>query len=529
MRGLWVAVVTAAALCPWAANAGGGRDEIAELRRMVEAMRRDYEARIEDLERRLAAAERRAKQAARAAPKAEAVPMAEGGLDRGEGSRPPVATEMPAEPPGPSVLGAVTSGTAFNPTISVILDGNYYNDDVDGRGNALLGEAFRPSQPAGHGHDHGHGGAEPGFNLREAEIFLGATVDPYFDAATYISVSGDGDVELEEGYFQTRSLPWGLRLKGGKFLSGIGYANEQYPHQWDFTTQNLPYLNLLGEHGLQDVGVQLTWLADWDYYSRFGFEVLTGDQERFGAFLDEEAREAILGETGLKGLNLSQRENGPRLYTAFAELSPDLGFRHELLLGGFGAYATQHQEVQGADHEHDREAEHDHDDHEDPEAAAVSSLDGDGWLAGAELVYFYDGGGPYGQGDLKLQSEYLWERKDLDVKFSPAGETGERTFTTDGLYVQGRYGFLPRWQIAARYDNLGVFANRAAQGGTTLAEFGSSERWSAALTWTPTEFSRFRFEWENASILRADGRTEDFNTFWVQFLMSLGSHGAHKF
>ena len=40
-----------------------------------------------------------------------------------------------------SGMGALALGTVFNPQISVILDGNYYHDDVDGEGTELLSEA----------------------------------------------------------------------------------------------------------------------------------------------------------------------------------------------------------------------------------------------------------------------------------------------------------------------------------------------------------------------------------------------------
>jgi len=119
---------------------------------------------------------------------------------------------------------------------------NYYQDDIDGDGAALVGQAFQPSGGGhshgdGHSHDdggHSHSVATNGFNFREAELAFSATVDPYFDAATYISIDGDGNVELEDAYFETRSLPQGLRLKGGRFLSDFGYMNKQRPHQWDF-------------------------------------------------------------------------------------------------------------------------------------------------------------------------------------------------------------------------------------------------------------------------------------------------------
>ena len=114
-------------------------------------------------------------------------------------------------------------------------------------GATLVGEAFQPSGGA-HGHDHDgeeHGHAHAltsnGFNFREAEIAFSATVDPYFDASLYLAIDGDGNVDLEEGYFQTRNLPYGLKVKGGKFLSDFGYINKQHPHQWDFVDQNLAY------------------------------------------------------------------------------------------------------------------------------------------------------------------------------------------------------------------------------------------------------------------------------------------------
>src|SRR5690606_18784011 len=126
------------------------------------------------------------------------------------------------------------------------------------------------------------------FNLRETEIALSATVDYYFDALAYVSIAEDGGVELEEAYFQTRNLPAGFKLKGGKFLSDFGYINRQHPHQWDFVDQNLAYRSLIGEHGLVDTGLQLTWLPDWPVYTQFGVELLQGRQEKFGATLEAE-------------------------------------------------------------------------------------------------------------------------------------------------------------------------------------------------------------------------------------------------
>lgn len=406
--------------------------------------------------------------------------------------------------------GSITSGNAFNPAISVILDGNYYGDDVDGQGYGLLGEVDGISHAHGHGEDdhgheeHSHGEVNEGFNLREAEIAITSTVDNYFDAATYLALSSDGSVDVEEAWFQTRTLPAGLRLKGGKFFSGIGYLNEQHPHSWDFVDQNLAYRNLLGDHGLQDTGLQLTWMPDWPTYTQFGIEALQGQQEKLGALVEE-------------GEALDEKDPGPRLFTAFAKVSPELGFDHALQIGGWAARAGQHQEEHGEAGPGAEEPLH--------------TLQGDASMFGLDMVYKYDNNSAYGQGDFKLQTEYLWQEKDLKLahhETKPEVVGQQRKFVEDGLYVQGLYGIAPRWQLGLRYDTVGLTENKKQRSGTTLDEYGSSDRWTLAATWSPTEFSRLRLQYSQAD-LSIENESKDVGTWNLQWMMSLGSHGAHKF
>ncbi len=130
--------------------------------------------------------------------------------------------------------------------------------------------------------------AERGFSLREAEITFSGAVDPYFDVWAIFAVGG-GEIEVEEGYFQTRKFLPGLQLRAGKFYSGFGYVNKQHPHQWDFVDQNLPYDLLLGG-SLNDTGVQLTWLPSLPFYTQLGVEALQGENERFSAQLGDARR-----------------------------------------------------------------------------------------------------------------------------------------------------------------------------------------------------------------------------------------------
>lgn len=508
--------------------------EISELKSMLDAMKAEYEQRIQALESRLAEAERDSARQREAA--AESKPMTAEVVHS-------APTANAAKPTGG--FGALTSGSAFNPQISVILDGNYYHDGIDGEGATLVGESFMPGRSV-HVHEeedgHNHALTQNGFNFREAEIAFSATVDPYFDASLFLAIDGDGTVDLEEGWFQTRRLPYGLKVKGGKFLSDFGYINKQHPHQWDFVDQNLPYLNLLGDHGLQDTGVQVTWLPDLPVYTLLGFEALQGDQEVFGTTLSDD-------EQGL--LDLNDTDDGPRLWTAFAKISPDIGEKHALQFGISYAHNTQQQAIDAYEIaleegvEHETEADHDHgEEHADADehmhALIQNGLEGDASLWGLDLVYKYDADAAYGKGDFKFQAEYLRSIKDMKIRgtYIIDEETGEvldvgpgvigstRKFTTDGLYAQVIYGIAPKWTAGVRYDVLGL-TNKVSGGDG--ADFGSSERWTLDLTWNLSEFSLLRAQYAHNDILVLPGERERFDAFYLQFLMSLGTHGAHVF
>lgn len=457
--------------------------EIDALRAEIQQLKAMYESRLAELEARLKAAEAKS-----------------GAVDAGRDR-----------------LGRVSSGSAFNPQISVILDGVYYTDNRKGRVPELL-EGVDGINHAHQHEGHAHGMLERGFNLRPTELVFSASVDPYFDAYLMLTVDTDGGVALEQAYFDTRSLPAGLKLRGGKFLSGIGYLNSQHPHNWDFVDQNLPYRTLLGEHGLMDTGLQLNWLPKTgSLYSLLGVELLQGNEQVFATAGLETPTSRLdgnpLAETSAG--ELSSKKAGPRLITAFAKFSPELKDNHALQIGLWGARARQHQEV----HDHTLE---------NP-ASLVHALEGKSWLWGTDWVYKYDAPGAYGQGDWKLSAEYLRERKNLHIAFHEVGTlVGQpRKFTQDGFYLSAVYGFAPRWQLGLRYDVTGL-TNKIEGGSGVLRNYNDSNRWTLALTHHFSEYSRLRLQASTAD-LWAGGQKEDVKQFFIQYQHSLGAHGAHKF
>ena len=121
--------------------------------------------------------------------------------------------------------------------------------------------------------------ANRGFNFNYAELALHSTVDPYFDAFAIFHIAEDG-LEVEEAFVTTRALPYGLKVKAGKFKSAFGRINEKHQHSWLFEEQPIIYKSLFGPDGISDAGVQLQWVAPTDTYVMMGVDAMQGRNER---------------------------------------------------------------------------------------------------------------------------------------------------------------------------------------------------------------------------------------------------------
>ncbi len=153
---------------------------------------------------------------------------------------------------------------------------------------------------------------------------------------------------------------------------------------------------------------------------------------------------------------------------------------------------------------------------------------GTSWFTGLDAVYKHDDPRPFGQGDLTLQGEFIYRGRNQTGVTADAPLAGiPRSIKQTGFYVQAVYGLLFRGsRRALRYDMAGG-VNRLTVGGTETS-FGDVQRFTAALTFNPTEFSRFRAQYDRSEIPLL-GLRQSVNQFFLQFQVSLGVHGAHKF
>ena len=137
----------------------------------------------------------------------------------------------------PVLAQSAPTGNVFNPNISVI-----------GNGLAVAG--------------HNDVDAAPSFSLREAELGLSATVDPYAKADFFISFGSEGgQVDVEEGFITFLNLPGDLLVKAGKLKGAFGKLNTEHLHARLFADVPLPMTNLLGsDEGMADGGISVSRL-----------------------------------------------------------------------------------------------------------------------------------------------------------------------------------------------------------------------------------------------------------------------------
>jgi hypothetical protein len=389
------------------------------------------------------------------------------------------------------------SANALNPGISLILNGVYSNLKRSPGDFRING--FVPTL----------GEVEPfprGFSLGESEIAIAANIDHNFRGTGIFSISPENEIGAEEAYIQTLSLSNGFTVKAGRFFSGVGYLNQIHAHAWDFTDAPLANKVFLGNQ-LSEDGVQLKWVAPLDTYFDLGLEL--GRGRAFPAAAPEGA---------------SRDKNGVGSANIFTHLGGDLGTGFAWQTGlSYLRTAPRDRVFQDVD---------------SMDTAVRNSFSGRSRLWALSGILKWAPNYNPTNTSLKLQGEYFRRKESGDLSFdSEAAASGPRTdaFASrqSGWYVQGVYQFMPTWRVGYRYDRLNAGTETIGlvdSGALTAADFPILGRYdpnrnTVMVDWSASEFSRVRLQ------LARDlsRRNEPDNQLFVQYIVSLGAHGAHTF
>ena len=350
---------------------------------------------------------------------------------------------------------------AMNPDISLILQGTAARssqnpDDYWISGFAPPGGEVAP--------------VRRGFSLGESELVVTSNIDPYVRGQLIVALTPDDEVEVEEAFAQTLALGRGFTLKGGRFLSAIGYQNSIHQHAWDFQDAPLPYKAFLGGR-LNDDGVQVKWIAPTDLLVELGAELGRG--------------------RSFPGADANR--NRPGMWSLFGHVGGDIG-ANTAWRGGLSYLKASPEDRPFTD------------------AGVTRSFAGDSKLWIADFVVKY-------ARTFKLQGE-LFRRSENGQLTDDSAFTNGYSSRQAGAYLQGVYEFMPRWRAGYRYDRL---SHGTVSGALTVDH--NPSRNTVMVDFSPSEFSRIRLQ------LARDNSRADVtdNQALLQFIFSLGAHGAHTF
>ncbi|MGZ3692153.1 MAG: hypothetical protein ACXVAX_11665 [Pseudobdellovibrio sp.] len=314
-----------------------------------------------------------------------------------------------------------------------------------------------------------------GFNLQEAELQFYSDVDPYTKMSLLLSVHPSYEVnggkveekwniEPEEGFVESNVIS-DVTLKVGKFKAAMGKHNMLHTHAYAFVDAPLSNEALLGDEGLNDVGISAAALLPASWFSELTFQYLRGEGENA----------EFNSPTPDDGVGLVHWKN---LFDISDALTMELG----------GSYA-----------------------------AGDNSLKGATSLAGAELTFKWR---PTESGRYK---SLLWATEYLSRTQTQPGFKNEGA---NGLASWLQYQFAERWAALYRYDNLNVentftaadLPNGPVQRNSVGIVYMPSEFSSYKL----------EFDQRTGGLPSATGETTE-NKIYLQANYTIGAHPAHAY
>jgi hypothetical protein len=398
---------------------------------------------------------------------------------------------------GASTTTAAAAGSSLTQPVTLASGAggkNYMNISFDG----LFSFDATKERDVGRLEVGDHDPQQRGFNARNIELALDGAVDPYFEGFANIVLKLDNnnetEIELEEAFMQTTTLPFGLQVKAGQFFSAFGRLNPMHPHTWEFADAPLVSGRILGPDGLRGVGAQVSWVAPLPWYSQFYLAMQNGEGGTAYSFRNPGDNGRFFGRLTS---DRATRGVGDFVYVPRWENSVNLSDTQTVLGGISGAFGAN-------------------------ETGAHTRTE----IYGADFLYKWksaraEGGFPF----VKWQTEWMYRRyeagRGVGLEF-PVAET----FHDWGIYSQVLWGFKKGWVVGLRGDHLHMEDSLF----TSDADRQTRSRITADLTWYPTEFSKLRLQYQHDFLEENEFlASRDVDSVILQFEFILGAHGAHKF
>ncbi|MFN2427777.1 MAG: hypothetical protein ABR587_15175 [Candidatus Binatia bacterium] len=398
--------------------------------------------------------------------------------------------------------------------------------DISALTNVAVGGSSVGDEDIGNLQGGAHDPNENGFTLQQFELAFSGAVDPFFTGFANV-VFTPGAVELEEAFLTTSSLPFGMQVEGGYFLTEFGLINPTHAHAWEWVDQPVVNSRMFGGEGLRSPGARVGWLMPTPFFSELHFGVQNADLGSLTA--------SFMSEQGIGGRPAVQRsvDNfNDLLWLGRWNASIDLAGLQgtsALMLGASVLYGPN-----------------------------GTGSDGDTWIYGADMKLRWRAPNNFrGWPFLIWQNEVI--ARDYQADWYLGGTAGgggggghdhdhgggeeeeeEPDFPNDlpadslhdiGFYSQLLYGFRFRWAVGLRGEYATGDSPSIAEGVLSPRRDDPMRadrfRLSPLLIYQPTEFSRLRlqYNYDNTDTLGS----QDAHTVWFAAEILYGAHGAHKY
>lgn len=362
-----------------------------------------------------------------------------------------------------------------------------------------------------------HDPRQRGFTLQQVELSFQGAVDPYLRGDAYliffIDTEGETQVEIEEAFFTSQDLPFGLaeagfQIEGGTFFTEFGRINPTHPHSWRWQDAPVVVTRFLGPEGLRGPGARVGWLAPLSWYSEFYATVQNATGETQASFL---ANDELFDEQPVGGrpfVNQDVRSMSDLTYSlrwvngfdVTDDISTQLG-----VSAAFGPNATgrgARTEIYGADF----------------------------------VAKWKPQGGDRGWPFVTTTGEFMVRRYETDSfrgKIDGAEVRIPRDVLRDvGLYVETLVGFIRPWAVGLRYDFAGAFNGRSVDNGEPVPRRedpyrATRHRVSPMILFQASDFSRLRLQYNYDYTKNIPHNNAHSVWFGVEF--SFGAHPAHEY
>lgn len=356
-----------------------------------------------------------------------------------------------------------------------------------------------------------HDPKKRGFNFQQMELGISGTVDDLFDYQGFVLFLED-EVELEEAYITTRSLPNDLKVKAGLFLTEFGLNNQQHVHSWGFLDQPIINSRIFGGEGMRGPGASVSWLAPVPWYS----EIIAGVQNSDGDYMqsfrgeahehgeDEEEEHAFEEGIGGAPFNETDTRNGDdfvwlaRWVNTF-EVAKDT----TLQFGVSNLYGENH-------------------------------TGGSTWIYGADMKLVIDNDPTLKRPNWIWQTEIMRREYDVSAGLVEDPDDGDFNRASDdledwGLYTQVIKAINNKWSAGLRFEYVTGSGDSYEHDERVDREddFDRSDRFrvSPLLIYQHSEFTKFRLQYNYDD----SDTSNDGSTIWFGVEVLLGKHPAHKF